>query len=396
MRDARQELAAAWRRALADELPAAVALRRELHAVPEASGNEHWTAARVAHALEVPGDAVETVVETGRLIRIGAGGPTVGLRSELDALPVQERTGVQYASRNGLMHACGHDVHLAALVAVARAARALGPDRLPAGLLVVLQPREETAPTGASQIVDTGRLAVHDVRAMVAAHVQPRVAAGRVAIDPGPVNAGIDEFRITVTGRGGHGAYPHLAIDPVPPLCRIVLALPDAVRGMVDPMHPAVMTVPMVAGGPASNVIPDQATAAGTLRTMHDEDLALVMKRMRALVSGVASGHGCTGEVEFLPADPVLVNDPGLAAAARAHLGGLGGDLAAPFASCGSDDFANYRVVAPILMMFVGTGDEDGASTLHDPRFLPSDARVGEVARAMLAGCLAAFDRIGA
>jgi amidohydrolase len=386
-----EALAFAWHRELKAELPSAIALRHQLHAAPELSGAEEATAVRVAAAIGVP---AEQVAGTGRLLRIGPPtGPSIGVRAELDALPLVELTGAPFASTNTAMHACGHDVHLAALVALARAAVTVQQTtRLPAGLLAVLQPREEVASTGAGDVIASGRLAAHQVRAMIGAHLQPQVAAGRVAVDPGPVNAAIDEFHLTITGRGGHGAYPHLALDPVPALCRSVLAMQDALRAAVNPMHPAALSVTQIQGAAAPNVIPDRATAAGTLRTMWRSDAVAMQRRMVETVKGIAAAHGCTGEVSFVRADPALVNDSRLTGLGREWQVWLDGELAEPFASCGSDDFATYADTAALLMMFVGTGDEDGASTLHDPHFLPSDDRVGEVARALLAGCLAGFE----
>ncbi len=230
-------------------MPAAVRLRHELHARPELSGREHGTADRVVAAITAGFDgdrsdngeaaiAVSAVADTGRLVRIGpAGGPAVAVRAELDALPLDERTGARWSSQvPGAMHACGHDVHLAAAAALARAAaavhRAVG---LPAALLLVLQPREELSPSGARDVVDSGLLEQQRVRSMIGVHVQPQVPPGQVAVDPGVVNAGMDEFTITVTGRGGHSAYPHLTRDPVPALCQSVLAARDAVeRGRPD------------------------------------------------------------------------------------------------------------------------------------------------------------------
>jgi amidohydrolase len=144
------------------------------------------------------------------------------------------------------MHACGHDVHLAAAVALGRSALTVHHSvGLPAALLLVLQPREELSPTGAGDVVASGLLAREQTRAVVGVHLQPQVPAARLAVDPGVVNAGVDEFTITITGRGGHSAYPHLARDPVPPLCQSVLAVRDAVS-TVDPMRPAVVTVGML------------------------------------------------------------------------------------------------------------------------------------------------------
>ena len=393
------ELEREWRVALAAELPGAVRLRHELHAKPDVSGEEERTAARVAAAVDDGGLVIEErVAATGRLLRVGpAAGPAVMVRAELDALPIVEATGAAFAATNGAMHACGHDVHLAALVALARAAqRPPVAALLPAALLGVLQPREEIVPSGAPDVVSSGRLAAHGVVAAVAAHVQPQVADGLVAADGGPVNAAIDEFDVVVTGRGGHGAYPHLAVDPVPALCRAVLALQEAVRRTVDPMRPAVLTVSRLGAAEAPNVIPERATATGTMRTMTRDDADTLGRAMRETVAGIAAAHGCTGDVVLRRGDPALVNDHGLAAAARVRLRSLGAEVAPPFASCGSDDFAWYGEAAPVLMMFVGTGGADGAGSLHDPRFLPADARVGEVARALLAGYLAAVGGHGA
>jgi amidohydrolase len=332
------------------------------------------------------------------LLRIGPPGPAIAVRAELDALPMRELTGAPFASVGGAMHACGHDVHLAAVTAVARAVRELS---LPVALVVLLQPREEVGPTGAQDVVDAGALTAHDVRYLIGAHVQPRLPAGVVSADPGPVNAAVDEIEIEVAGRGGHGAYPHLAVDPVPALCRIVLGLQDVVRSAVDPLQPVVVSMTQLAGADAPNVIPAVATAAGTVRTMRPQDAAAVHEAAARLVEQVAAGHGCRGTYRVRRGEPALVNDPALAHAARGWLDLLGRP-GGTFASCGSDDFATYGPQLPILMLFVGATAPSAvpwvsaAQTvpgdvpmLHDPRFLPDDARVADVAQALLAGWLA-------
>jgi amidohydrolase len=202
-------LDAALHAALAGELDEAVRLRHHLHAHPELSGSEHRTAATVSAALGAA-DA-PAVGGTGRIVRIGPqSGPCVAIRAELDALPVAEQTGMPWASATGAMHACGHDVHLAAVVALARAARRV---ELPAGLLVVLQPREETSPLGAPDIVGSAAFAAQQPRAVVGVHLQHQLPPGTVAAAAGTVNAAADEFEITVEGTGGHAGYPQLAVD---------------------------------------------------------------------------------------------------------------------------------------------------------------------------------------
>jgi amidohydrolase len=378
-----EQTRARWLDAVEAELAHAVALRHRLHAAPRVSGDEAATAVEVAAAVGAgPG---QQCAGTGRVVRIGPPGPAVAVRAELDALPLAEATGVSYAATNGAMHACGHDVHLAAVTALARAAARVA---LPAGLLVVLQPREEVGPTGAQDVLDEGVLPAHGVRCVIGGHVQPQVPAGHVSCDPGAVNAAVDEVEIVVVGRGGHGGYPHLAVDPLPALCRIVLALQDAVRSAVDPLQPAVVSITQLSGSAAPNVIAGQARAAGTVRTMRPADAAALHARIRAVVEGVAGAHGCTGEYVVRRGEPALHNDPELAGAAAGWLAASGVPTAR-FASCGSDDFATYGTALPILMLFVGTGDGPDCPMLHDPRFLPPDETVREVALAMMAGWLA-------
>jgi amidohydrolase len=392
-----------WATELARELPAAVRLRHELHARPELSGREQGTAERVVAAVTASRTApagesvlVSPVAGTGRLLRIGpATGPAVAVRAELDALPITEQTGAPWSSVvPGSMHACGHDLHLAAAAALARSALTVhGAVGLPAALVLILQPREELSPSGARDVVDSGLLVEHRVRSVVGVHVQPRVAAGRVTADPGVVNAGVDEFTITIRGHGGHSAYPHLTRDPVPALCQSVLAVRDAAAA-IDPMRPAVVTVGTLQAGSAPNVIGDVARARGTMRTVDPADRERLHERLQAAVAGTAAAFGCAGELTVEPGEAPLHNDPGLVAAVRARLARGSVPVAEEFRSCGSDDFAAYGEVVPSLMMFLGV--VDGSPMLHDARFLPPDRLVGEAAAALLAGYLGGVDLLAA
>ena len=376
------------RAAVADELPAAIELRHRLHADPRLSGDEADTAAEVVRALGAgPG---RPVAGTGRVVRIGPEGPAIALRAELDALPVIERTGVPWASTNQAMHACGHDVHLAALVAVCRAAERVGVD---VPILAVLQPREENSPSGAEDVVASGVLADHDVRAIIAAHVQPRLAEGVVAVTPGPVNAATDEFEVTVTGLGGHAGYPHIARDPVLTLCQIVVSLQHLASRRFDPVMGAVCSVGRIAGGTAANVVPETASARGTVRVMRDGDRAVAASLIEEIVTHTAAAHGCAAQVRFFPGEPVLVNDPALAADAGGRLTDEGVTVDAGFRSYGADDFSHYCEVTRGLMMFIGTASPDttDAPGLHTDRFLPGDHMIARTAEALLAGYLAAI-----
>lgn len=381
------DLAAGLRAGLAAELDAAVELRHEIHADPEPSGSEHRTSARVAAALGA-GD-VPAVAGTGRLIRIGReNGPCIAVRAELDALPITEQTGADWASRNGAMHACGHDVHLAALVAFGRAAgRAHARGELPVPLLAVLQPREESVPSGARDIVATGTLHAHLPGAIIAVHLQHQLPPGTVAAASGTVNAASDDFTITVEGVGGHAGYPQLATDPVVALSHTVLALQQIVSRRSDPTHAVVVSVGVLAAGQAANVIPPAATARGTLRVLDERDRPGLHAAVRQVVEHTCLAYGCRGTVTIEEGEPALVNDEALTAASLPWLRVAGLDVDTSFRSCGADDFSYYTRSGPTLMLFLGTG---GPFTLHHPSFLPEDKLVGQVASTMLAGYLGA------
>ena len=372
-----------WRALLAPELPAAVDLRHRLHAQPRVSGDEADTAATLVEAL---GD-VEAVqmATTGRLVRISpydGESPAVALRTELDALPLVESTEVPWRSRNGAMHACGHDVHMAALVAVVRSARALD---LPAPLVALLQPREEGADSGARDVVASGLLA--GVEAVVAAHVQPQLAPRVVSATAGAINAATDEFTVRVSGRGGHAGYPHTVDDSVLALSSIVVALQQLGARRIDPVVGVACMVNQLRAGTANNVVPASATGSGTVRTMREPDRARAHDAIRDIAAHVGAAHGCSVEVSFAPCEPPLVNDAPLALTATSLLRDLGHE-SADFRSFGSDDFSHYGDVARALMMFVGTGSASGA--LHESSYLPGDEYVALVAEALIAGYCAA------
>jgi amidohydrolase len=383
--------------AIAEELPAAVDLRHRLHADPRLSGDEQDTAATVVAALGL-GDG-RPVAGTGRLVRVvAASGRGVALRAELDGLAVDEQTGVPWTSTGGVMHACGHDAHLAGLVAVARAVTRVGG---PAPLLLLLQPREERAPSGAADVAASGVLTEERVDAVVAAHVQPQLPAGVVNATPGPVNAATDEFTITVTGHGGHGSYPHTTLDPVLALCAIVVNLQQLVSRRVDPTVGAVLGVGQLEAGTSFNVVPDTAQARGGLRVMRAEDRERLLRVLTEVVDHTARAYGCSAEVDSVNNMPVLANDPQLARATGAWLTRAGLTVDDTWRSFGADDFSHFCAGHRGLMLFLGVdgGAEqaDGRRPgLHSPRFLPGDEVVGQVAAALLAGYLAGAELLGA
>ncbi|GAA2685366.1 M20 family metallopeptidase [Streptomyces lunalinharesii] len=373
--------------ALEEELPAATALRHRIHARPCLSGAESPTRDLVLAAL--PAGSTTKVADTGATVRIGGPGPAVAVRAELDALAVEEKTGAAWTSEHpGLMHACGHDVHLAALTALARAVGRIGG---PAPLLAVLQPREENYPSGAQDLVEDGILDREQCRAVIGAHVQPLLPTGTVACTPGGVNASADEFTVTVHGRSGHAAYPHLTRDPVVALAHVVVALQSLVSRGTDPMSHVVLSVSTLAAGTAANVIPGTAEAGGTLRALGSDDREILHARLAEVAGLVAQAHGCAARVDITRGEPVLDNDAVLTAATRPLLGSLGLSVDDDLRSAGSDDFSFFCAQLPSLMLFVGT--HGGTEQLHSPTFLPPDERIRDVAHAMLAGYLAAAER---
>jgi amidohydrolase len=372
------------------EIPQAVLLRERLHASPEPSHGEHETARLVTEGLGSPD--VSRVAGTGLVARAGPDDlPTVAVRAELDALPVREETGAPFAATNGLMHACGHDIHMAALAALLRAARRVG-GSLPKPLLALYQPSEEAHPLGADLVVREGTL--DGAAAVVAAHVHPEVPWGAVSVEPGPVNASLDFLRIVVEGAGGHGAYPHRVNDPIFALSSVIVALQSLVSRRLDPMHPGVLSIGWTRAGTTENVIPSRAEAGGTLRVLEPADRVPLRAAAREVVENVARAHGCSGKVEVTEGEPATVNDPDLAERARSLLDEAGFDLAPAMRSCGSDDFGFYGRFAPELMVFVGIRDAPGTEPvpLHHPRFLPPEGAVEAVARAQAVAFAAAAE----
>jgi amidohydrolase len=295
---------------------------------------------------------------------------------------------VRWASNTGAMHACGHDVHLAALVAVCRAAAAA--ERmgvLPVPVLAVLQPREESIPSGAKDLVVSGVLDPHQPSAIVAVHLQHQLPRGAVAAATGTVNAATDDIEISVRGVGGHAGYPQLAADPVVALCQSVIALQHAVSRRSDPTHGVVVSIGVLEAGHAANVIPASAVARGTLRVLDEADRPVMRSIVSEIVEHTCLAHGCRGSVTIDEGEPALVNDEALTVASWPWLREAGFRVDTSFRSCGADDFSYYTRGFRALMLFLGTG---GPHALHHPSFLPDDDMVGQVAGAMLAGYLAA------
>ncbi|WP_181028642.1 M20 family metallopeptidase [Pseudoclavibacter sp. RFBA6] len=367
-------------RHLAGHIPAAIGLRHSIHRSPCLGGEETETRSLIEAALGVTG----VPVAEGMYVRVGpASGPSVAVRAELDALPIQEKSGRAWSSeRPGAAHLCGHDVHAAALAAAAMTLREL---EIPIGFVAAYQPREEVMPSGARDFVASDEFRGNEIQAMLGLHLQPALPSGHISSIPGPVNASADDFEIRIAGRAAHGAYPHRGNDPIVAAAAIVQAVQQLVSRRIDPMTPAVVTIGRLRAGDSNNQIPGEATLGGTVRSYHEGDRGFLQAELGQVARSVAGAYGCEAEVVFSQGEPVLHNDPELTASIAAALEDDGAVQAEPFRSCGSDDFAFYCEIFPSLMIFVGVGDGHADSPgLHNPAFAPDDDLVEVLARMML------------
>jgi hippurate hydrolase len=346
-----------------------VEIRRRIHRRPEIGLHLPETQATVAEELRELGleptlgratSSVTAVIEGARP------GPTILLRADMDALPLPEDTGLEFASEiDGAMHACGHDTHVAMLLG---AARLLVERRaqLAGSVLLMFQPGEEGY-HGARVMLDEGLLDGADVARAVALHIGNRYAAGTIALRPGPLLASGDRIVATVRGRGGHASAPHLALDPITVAAELILALQTAVTRRIDVFDPAVVTITRVTGGTTNNIIPESVELEGTIRTVSAGTRAAAAALVRQVADGVAATHGATIELEIVPGYPVTSNDPDVVAWVRGLAVELAGeeaieDLAAPI--MGAEDFSYVLERVPGMMAFLGArpASEDPAT----------------------------------
>jgi hippurate hydrolase len=342
-----------------DLLGDVVALRRGIHAEPEVGLHLPRTQAQVLDALADLDLDVRTGSEVSSVVATldgDAEGPTLLLRADMDALPMREDSGLDFAStRDGIMHSCGHDAHVAMLYGAAR----LLLDRrreVHGAVKFLFQPGEE-GHHGARFCIDDGVLDDPPVDAAFALHVTPNVASGHFALRAGPFMASADEVTVTVTGRGGHASSPHHAADPVPVAAELVLALQAMVTRSVNPFDPAVLTVTRLVAGTTNNVIPEQAVVSGTLRTVSERTRQQVQDNIHRVAHHVAAAHECSAEVRIDQGYPVTVNHVDMVAFTREVLGDLVGegqliDMRAPV--MGAEDWSYVLQEVPGCMAFLG------------------------------------------
>ncbi len=367
-------------RSLADDrFPEVVRLRRQIHRRPELAFEEHETAALIAETLRGIGlEPTEGVATTGVVAHVGGGrpGPTVALRADIDALPIREATGLDFASEvDGRMHACGHDAHTAMLLGAAHILHTLRDD-LAGTVRLVFQPSEEKAPGGASVMIEEGVLGEMDGRGPVerifGQHVFPDLPAGTLGVRAGTFMASADEVYLTVRGRGGHAAAPHLLTDTVLAQAHILTALQSVISRNRPPGVPSLLSFGRVAAEGATNVIPEEVRLDGTFRSMDEDWRFEAHDLIRRTAEKTAEALGVTCEVRIVVGYPVLRNDEAAAALVRQTAVDYVGDervvdLPMWYAS---EDFAFYTEQVPGAFSVLGVGNEAEGIThgLHTPK----------------------------
>lgn len=351
------------------------AIRRRIHRHPELGFEESRTAATITDRLSALGiDAMRTVAGTGIVALVeGRGpGPVIGLRADMDALPIQETTGADYTSQvPGVMHACGHDAHVACLLGAADLL-VRRRQRFEGAVKLIFQPAEEID-QGATAIIAAGGLEDPAVAAVFGLHVDPEVPVGRILVRKGTWMGAIDTFRIRITGRGGHGAYPHKCADAIVAGAGIVMNLQAVVSRRTDPALPLVVTVGTFTAGQAENIVAGAAELTGTVRCIDPHIHAATPGHLAAVVEHTAAALGVEASLDYRRVIPPLINDPAMTAvliqAARDVLGERA--VLEDAQRMGGDDFGCYLTTVPGAYCHLGAGDgsADASRALHTGGF---------------------------
>ena len=380
-----------WRAGAKDLMPMVVALRREIHRHPERGLHLPETTKKARAALEgldvqiADGPSTSGMMVT---LRGSQQGPTILLRGDMDALPMPEDTGLDFASEvENTMHACGHDAHTAMLVGAVHLLHRHR-DSLNGTVKFMFQPGEEGF-HGARYMIEDGLLdATPKPQAAFAIHISPNIPSGVIACRPGPMMAASDKIEIAITGKGGHASQPHLTLDPVPAACETVLALQSFATRRTDAFDPIILSISQISAGTAINVVPERAELKGTLRSFSEKSREFARAGILRIAEGVAKTHGLDAQVELEAGYPVTRNDPdfvGFARGVAQDLLGSGGYLEMTAPLMGAEDFSYVLQKMPGCMMFLGVApdgvDHHHAHACHSNRMmLNEDAMANGVA----------------
>jgi amidohydrolase len=369
-------------RSIADTLaPRLIEIRRHLHAHPELSGQEHQTAAYIAGVLSAAGlrtqEAVGKTGVVGELAGAGTDPRLLAIRTDMDALPIVERTGLAFSSRNeGIMHACGHDVHTTVGLGTAMILAQLG-EELPGNMRFIFQPAEEIA-QGATWMVADGVMQAVD--SIFSLHVFPSILAGSIGIRYGALTAAADDLEMTIMGESGHGARPHEAIDAIWIASQVITGLQQAISRTQNPLRPIVLTIGTISGGRAPNIIADRVQMSGTVRSLHPETHAILPDWIEQVVTDICRTYGAKCEVNYRRGVPSVQNDLVLTqileSSARAAWGSDRVHIL-PEPSLGAEDFSVYLQHAPGTMFRLGVGAADQKNhPLHHPQFMVDETAI--------------------
>jgi amidohydrolase len=353
--------------------PRLIEIRRHIHSHPELSGQEYETAAYVAGVLSSCGIVVQKAIGKTGVIGELVGRTDdrlVAIRTDMDALPITERTKLEFAScQPGIMHACGHDVHTTVGLGTAMVLSQLG-EVLPGNIRFLFQPAEEIA-QGAGWMVEDG--AMNDVSAIFSLHVFPSIPAGSVGIRYGALTAAADDLEIIIMGESGHGARPHEAIDAIWIASQVITTLQQAISRTQNPLRPMVLTIGQISGGRAPNVIADQVKLSGTVRSLHPETHANLPDWIEKIVGNICQTYGATYQMNYRRGVPSVQNDLALTQLLEASAKEAWGSdrvQILPEPSLGAEDFAVYLQKAPGTMFRLGVGFRDKQNyPLHHPQF---------------------------
>lgn len=355
-------------------------LRREIHRFPELGFDVPKTAALVERELDALGIEHRRVTANGVVatIRGAKAGRVVGLRADMDALPIPEQSGETFSSEHpNVMHACGHDAHTAMLLGAARTLQGRLAD-LCGTVVCIFQPAEEGPdPGGALPMIEAGAMNDPKIEAMAMLHVDTRLETGSIGITPGPVNAAADEFHVTVQGRGGHGAYPHTAADAIPATAAMVLALQNIAARETDPLKSVVVTIGTIAGGYRNNIIADQVKMTGTFRSHDPQIRDQLGSRAKRILDGIAAAYDVQAKLEVFYGYPPVVNDAALAEAFSAYMSANSKlTVERPPPTMGGEDFAYFAQRVPAVLVRLGIRNEAKGSTFpgHSAQFKIDEA----------------------
>ena len=356
---------------------------------PELAYHEYQTSTLIENEIKTNGIHIDRrVADTGIVADIGATDPTIVLRADMDALPIQEESSAAYASKKeGIMHACGHDAHVACLLG---AAYLLAKTKFSGRVRLIFQPSEETVDEegkgGAVRMVEEGVL--EGVSAIIAMHVDASASPGTILIDEGPVAASMDEFEMVIEGVGCHGAYPHRGIDPIFIASQVLGYLYGIVPRYINPIEKALISIGKICAGHAANIIPSQVEIKGTIRTFSDEVREKIFDKIKN-TSKLVDGLGGICHLRFVDSVPMIKNDPGIVLIVKKVIKEMLGEAALEHMKpeMGSEDFGVYLKSTPGAVFHLGVALEDASHQIHHNSKFDIDDSVLYIGSALLAGC---------